>query len=453
MNPSNVRSSFETDRERILTEWQELLSFPSISTEPNHHQDCVDCADWLKAHLETIGFEAKLLETPTKPVVFGEYKGPPDSPVVLFYGHYDVQPVDPLEEWESPPFTPTLVDGRVRARGAEDNKGQHFYALKAMQALIREKALNVTVKVILEGEEESGSTGITAMLPEWQDIVRADVLMVTDIFMESLNQPTITLGLRGIISLTVELMGPKHDLHSGVHGGVAPNPAAAMASLLASLHDEHGAIAVDGYYDDVLPPTSKEIELASDVPFDGAAYEKSTGVAPVAGETSYAPIERLAFRPSIDINGFRSGFDGPGSKTIIPAKATAKITSRLAAGQDPDGALGRIIDHLHAHTPRGMQLTISEQWAAGAGFRLDPESHYVSKASKVLNRMSGKAPVLRWEGASIPIIADLSRVSGAEPLLIGFGLEEDRIHAPNESFSLDQFRLGYEYVALMLSSM
>jgi acetylornithine deacetylase/succinyl-diaminopimelate desuccinylase-like protein len=453
MNPSDVRSSFETDRERILAEWQELLSFPSISTEPNHHQDCLDCANWLKAHLEAIGFESRLLETPTKPVVFGEYKGPPDSPVVLFYGHYDVQPVDPLEEWESPPFTPTLVDGRMRARGAEDNKGQHFYALKAMQALIREKALNVTVKVVIEGEEESGSTGIAAMLPEWQDMMRADVLMVTDIFMESLDQPTITLGLRGIISLTVELMGPKHDLHSGVHGGVAPNPAAAMARLLTSLHDEHGAIAVDGYYDDVLPPTSKETKLAADVPFDGAAYEKLTGIAPVMGEPNLAPIERLAFRPSIDINGLHSGFDGPGSKTIIPAKAIAKITSRLAAGQDPERALGSIADHLHAHSPPGMQLTISEQCAAGAGFRLDPESDYVLKAAEVLNRMFGIDPVLRWEGASIPIIADLSRLSGAEPLLIGFGLEEDRIHAPNESFSLDQFRLGYEYVALMLSSM
>ena len=453
MDLGDIRSCFETERDRILVEREELLALPSISTEPKHHQDCLDCAAWLKTHLEAIGFESRLLETPTKPVVFAEFKGPPDRPVVLFYGHYDVQPVDPLGDWESPPFSPTLVGGRMRARGAEDNKGQHFYALKAMQTLIREAALNVTVKVILEGEEESGSRGIATMLPEWQDMVSADVLMVTDIFMESLDQPTITLGLRGILGLTADLDGPKHDLHSGVHGGVAPNPATEMARLLASLHDDHGRIAVDGFYDDVLPPTSREQTMAAKIPFDDTAYESLTGVAPVAGEISFGPIERLAFRPSIDINGFRSGFDGPGSKTIIPAKATAKITSRLAAGQNPDRALRGIIDHLHTHASQGMQLTISEQWAAGTGFRLDPKSRYVASASKVLNRMFGKAPVLRWEGASIPIIADLSRVSRAEPLLIGFGLEEDRIHAPNESFSLDQFRLGYEYVALMLSSL
>jgi acetylornithine deacetylase/succinyl-diaminopimelate desuccinylase-like protein len=369
---------------------------------------------------------------------------------VLFYGHYDVQPVDPVDAWTTPPFSPTEFDGRIRARGAQDNKGQHFYAIKAMEALVRENRLNRTVKVILEGEEECGSDGITASLSEWQDFLQADILMVTDLAMHTLRQPAITLGLRGIVDVTVELSGPGTDLHSGMHGGLAPNPATEMARLIASLHHNSGAIAIDGFYDPVLPLSDKEQELVASVPFDEAEYERLSGVPPVAGEDGLPARVRLGFRPCLDVNGMHSGFDGPGVKTIIPSRARAKLTARLAAGQEPQAAVDAIAAHLEAHKPAGLKLDITEKGASGAGFRLDPESSSIDTAREVLRDICEEEAALTWEGASIPIIADLARVSGAEPLLIGFGLEEDCIHAPNESFSIEQFKRGYMYVYAML---
>jgi len=451
MKLADINAYFEREHDRIVEEWCELLRFPSVSTDPAHHQDCLDCADWLRDHLQGIGLEARLLDTATKPVVYAEHRG--GEPTVLFYGHYDVQPADPLDAWKTPPFTPTQEGDRVRARGADDNKGQHFYALKAIEALVRNNDLNCTLKVILEGEEESGSSGMTTSLPEWQDLLQADVLVVTDISMAAIDRPSITMGLRGVVHLTVEVHGPIHDLHSGVHGGVAPNPATALASLLAGLHDAEGRIAIPGFYDSVLPPSAREQEMAVNVPFDETAYREAVGVPPVGGERGFTPIERLGFRPSLDINGIQSGFNGPGMKTIIPDCARAKLTARLAAGQDPEAALDAIVAHLEAGAPPGLTLSITDRGVGGAGFRLDPDSAIVAKATDVLKTMMDNDPVLRWEGASIPIIAELARVSGAEPLLIGFGLEEDSIHAPNESFSLQQFKLGFQYMALLLSAL
>ncbi len=452
MDRAHIERIFEQNRERYLEEWKQILTFPSISADPAHNQDCLDCANWLVEHLEGIGFESRLLETCTKPVVFGERKGNPDKPVALFYAHYDVYPVDPKEDWPNPPFAPVLKDDRIYARGAANDKGQLFYALKAMETLIRRDALECTVKIILECEETCGNEGISKAMSDWQELIRADILMVADTSTVSSGAPTIVMGLRGRFHITVMLTGPHYDLHSGVHGGMAPNPAAEMARLVASLHNPDGSIAVGHFYDSVREPTERERELVNSIPFDMNSYKTETGVPATAGEKQFTPVERVGFRPSIDINGIHSGYGGAGKKTIIPAVAVAKITVRLEADQDPEFCLNAIIDHLKEREPEGLHLEVTEKGIGGRGLRLNPDSELVSRAKKILGQLTEKETVFVWEGMSIPVVHELSRVSGAEPLLVGFGSPEEG-EAPIESFSLQDFKLGYLYVALMLAGL
>lgn len=453
MNKSELETHFDANHERYVEEWKTLLRFASISADPAYDDDCLECAQWLSRHLEHMGLDATLLETGRKPVVFAEHRGRVDKPTVLFYGHYDVQPVDPLDAWRTPPFEPTERNGRIYARGAEDNKGQFFYVLKAIETLVHQTSLDANVKVLLEGEEESGSQGISSRLGSWRELVQADILMVCDTGMVRTGAPTIIMGLRGVIFLAMQLTGPHNDLHSGVHGGTAPNVANAMARLIASLHAPDGAIAVKGYCDGVTPPSDAERALANAVPWDDALYRKQTGVPAVAGEAGFSPQERVGFRPTIDVNGMHSGYGGAGGKTIIPARAMAKLSSRLVAGQDPQRCLEMLREHLRARSPAGLELAFPEEGVAGPGFRLDPGSPLAAKAKRVLDQLTDKETVFLWEGASIPIVAELARVSGGEPLLAGFGQEEDRIHAPNESFPVEQFKLGYLYAGLLLSDL
>ena len=451
MDRATLERFFVANRDRFVSEWSALLRFPSISTDPARGEDCTRCARWLADHLAGLGFAARLLPTASKPVLFAERKGAPGRPVVLFYGHYDVQPVDPLDAWMTPPFEPALRGDRLYARGAADNKGQHFYVLKAMEALIAAGAPLPTIKVIIEGEEECGSGGIAAALPSWRDFVRADVLMVTDVGAGPGGAPAIIMGLRGIVTLTVTLSGPLRDLHSGTHGGVAPNPATAMARLVASLHHPDGRIAVKDFGEGLREPTPEERRLANAAPLDAGLYRELTGVPPVAGEPGFTPAERLGFRPAIDINGIHAGYGGPGSKTIIPAVATAKISARLASAQDPARCLDAIVRHLRAHAPEGLRLEVTEQGNYGPPLRLDPASARVALARSALAEVSGEEPAFLWEGASIPILSRLAEVSGAEPILAGMSREEDNIHAPNESFSLSQFEQGFLYAGLLLA--
>ena len=453
MDRRALEQHFDANVRRYLDEWQEFLRFPTVSADPARHQDCLDCAHWLTRHLAAMGLDAKLLETPSKPVVYAEHKGRPGKPRVLFYGHYDVQPADPLDQWTSPPFEPAERDGRIYARGAEDNKGQVMFVLKALETLIHAASLELNVKVVLEGEEESGSRGMAGRLPKWRRLLRSDVLMVCDTGMAQSGAPTIIMGLRGVIWLTATLRGAHHDLHSGVHGGAAPNAAQEMARLLASLHRADGSIAVEGYYDDVPDITARERALAAEAGFDPAAYERETGVPPVAGEPGLPPELRIGFRPTVELNGVHSGYGGAGGKTVIPAEAVAKISSRLVAGQDPARCMDALVRHLERHAPRGLKLEISEKSLSGPGLKLNPDSPLSAKARAVLGQLSDKPVVFLWEGASIPVVAALARESGAEPLLVGFGMDEDRIHAPNESFPLERFKLGYLYAGLLLSSL
>lgn len=449
MDPMAV---FENERDACVADWERLLAFPSISAEPAHAGDCRACAQWLVALLNGMGFDAGLRETAGHPAVWGEWRGrTPQSRAVLFYGHYDVQPPDPLDQWLSPPFTPTWRAGRLYARGAQDNKGQVMAALKGLHAALRAGVFQGTLKVLIEGEEENSSAGLTAALPAWCDALRADVLMVCDTDMIDPTTPALVMGLRGIAMLTATLHGPAYDLHSGLHGGVAPNPAAGLARLVAGLHHADGTPAVKGFLNAVRPPTPRERALAHAVPFDPAHYAQITGAPPAGGEPGFSPTERLGFRPTIEINGLHGGYGGPGSKTIIPAGAMAKITARLVPDQDPAAILDCLEAHLRAHTPPGLRLEITEAHAAGPGFRLDPDAPAARQAHRVLAELCGGRVAYLWEGASIPVVAALARAAGAEPLLAGFGTAADRIHAPNESYSLDQFRLGYRYAAGLLA--
>jgi acetylornithine deacetylase/succinyl-diaminopimelate desuccinylase-like protein len=451
MTTLELQTLFDANLDRYLDEWRHFLAFPSISTSADNAGDCTACAEWLAGHLRPLGFTTRLIPTRAHPLVFAERPGRPGAPTVFFYGHYDVQPVDPLDLWTTPPFVPTLRNGRLYARGAQDNKGQVFATLKAIEALIASQSLACTLKVLIEGDEETGQLALLDALAADRTDLRADILMVADTGTVASGAPTLTMGLRGIVHTTAHLRGPDHDLHSGSHGGRAPNPAHGAARLIASLHDDSGRVAIEGFYDGVQEPTAEERRLANAPGFDTAWYEKTTGVPPLGGEAQYTPIERTAFRPAVDVNGVHSGYGGAGSKTIIPGEALIKLSARLVPGQDPERILRLIADHLQRHTPPGFRLDITERGAGGPAVRVPLDSAAVRLARAVLGEVSPLPTAFAWEGASVPVLSHLPALTGGAPLLVGFGREEDRIHAPNESYSLDQFRLGYLYTGLLLS--
>jgi len=453
ITPDLARTYFATHRETILADWFELLRIPSIGNDLQRLRDCSRCTAWFKRYLRPLGFESEVCLTSGQPVLLAERPGKSGAPVVLFYGHYDVQPADPLELWKSKPFEPELRDERVYARGASDDKGQIFAFLQGVAALLDAGVELPTLRLVLEGEEESGSGGLTASLSGWRKRLQADVMMVADSGVHESGRPAIIAGLRGIIHMTVTLKGPPRDLHSGAHGGVAPNPAAGMVRLLASLHDENGRIAVPGFLDHVVPPTPEELKFANVEPFDAARYERETGVAPVGGETGVPAVERLSFRPTIEVNGVHSGYGGPGSKTVLPALAVAKLSARLCPGQSPRESNEQIVAHLQAHCPPGLTLEITDVTGGAPALRLPLETPIVRMAEEVLKQIDPRGPVFKWMGASIPVVGALRDVSGASPLLVGFGREEDSIHAPNESFGLDQFQDDMTYTCLMLDAL
>jgi acetylornithine deacetylase/succinyl-diaminopimelate desuccinylase-like protein len=451
MTKLELQRLFDADLDRYLDGWRRFLAFPSISTNPENDADCDACADWLAGQLRALGFTTRLIPTRAHPAVFAERAGRPGAPTVLFYGHYDVQPVDPLALWTTPPFEPTLRNGRMFARGAQDNKGQVFAALKGIEALLASQALPCTLKVLIEGDEETGQLPLLDALAADKTDLRADIVMVADTGTVASGAPTLTMGLRGIIHMTALLRGPGHDLHSGTHGGRAPNPTHGAARLIASLHDASGRVTVAGFYDGVQEPSAEERRLANAPGFDAAWYEKTTGAPPLGGELGYTPVERTGFRPAIDVNGVHSGYGGAGSKTVIPAEALIKLSARLVPGQDPVRILHLLAEHLRRHTPPGFHLDITESGAGGPAVRVPLDSPAVRLAREVLGELATQPTAFLWEGASVPILSHLPTLAGGAPLLVGFGSEEDRIHAPDESYSLDQFRLGFLYTGMFLS--
>ena len=429
-------------------EYFELLKFPTIGADPMHLRDCVQCAMWLKRWLEKIGADVELLLpegsglAPTPPVLYAERPGDEGAPTLLFYGHYDVQPPDPLEEWTTPPFEPTEKDGRIYCRGAQDDKGQFFSFLCGLREFFAERKGSVpTMKFFLEGQEESGSDAIAKVAAKMKDRLRADVLLVCDTGAAADLQPAIIAGLRGVSHFTVRLTAATCDLHSGRYGGIAPNAAQGMAELMASLHNPDGSIAVRGFCDRVEPPTDEELAAAEAAAMSDEAYRQEMGVAPVGGEKGLSVTERNSFRPTIEVNGIHSGYGGPGSKTVIPCAALAKLSMRLVPGQNPAECMALVERHLRQHTPPGMELFIEDLTGEAPAMRLPLNSPMFRLAADVLGTLDPRGAVFQWDGASIPIVSTLARLSGAAPLLVGFGQGEDRIHSPNESFSWRQFML------------
>jgi acetylornithine deacetylase/succinyl-diaminopimelate desuccinylase-like protein len=438
---------FSTHKERFLAEWSEFLSFKSISTDPEYHHECLACAAWVRNHLDQLGFATEIWPSATKPLLYAVRKGNPAKPTVLFYGHYDVQPVDPIELWLSDPFTPVLRDGRMYARGAQDNKGQVFAYLKAIEASI---ALGVdlpTIKILIEGEEESGSEAMHAGLPGWSEPLKAEILMVSDTGMIGAGMPTITMGLRGIAHFEVTMRGPRVDIHSGIYGGLVRNPLQALASVIGSMYREDGSVAVPGFYDGAAEPTERDQELALKAPVNVKDVEALLGVPLAGGESRFPPMVRRGFRPTLEINGIGGGYQGDGGKTIIPSYGKAKFSMRLVAGQDPHRILANVVDFLKQAAPAGISVEIADDIVGGAAFQLPMESPVVRIAETAVQNAFGKPPVYVWEGASVPIIPLLAKASGAAPILVGFGLQEDNIHSPNESYSIAQFEGGFLYAS------
>ncbi len=438
----------------VRDEYFELLRFPTVGADPTHLRDCVQCAMWLKAWLGKLGFTGELItEGGNPPFLLAERPGAEGAPVVMLYGHYDVQPPDPLDEWETPPFEPVVRDGRVYARGAQDDKGQFFAFLCGIRDYLSSAGdAAPTLKILLDGQEESGSPVLDKLAPSLRARLRADVLAVCDTSAAKGLRPAIVAGLRGVSHFTVRLEGANRDLHSGEYGGTAPNAAQAMCELLASLHDANGAIAVRGFDAGFEPPTEDERAAAESAAVSPEEFERDVGVPPVGGEKGLTLTERNSFRPTIEVNGVHSGYGGPGSKTVIPCHALAKISMRLVPGMNPQNALAAIERHMKAHLPPGMKLFIEEVTGEAAGFRLPLASPLFRLASHVLAELDPRGAVYQWVGASIPVVSTLKHLSGAAPLLVGFGQCEDRIHSPNESFGFAQFALCRAWAAKLLAA-
>ena len=447
--------------ESVKKEYFELLKFESIGADPAHLRDCVQCSSWLRKWLQKLGFTAELLYPPPEegattlppPCLFAERKGDEGAMTVLVYGHDDVQPVDPVSAWTTPPFEPTERDGRVYCRGANDDKGQLFAFLCGLRDYLAAPGPKVNLKIIVDGQEENESVALMKLAPTMRRQLAADVLLVCDTSAAPELRPAIVAGLRGVSNFTVRLTGPNRDLHSGEYGGIAPNPAQAIAELVASLHNPDGSIAVAGFRDGIEPPTEEERRTAEASGRSEQAYYDDIGCEPVGGQCGKTLVQRNSFEPTIEVNGIHSGYGGPGGKTVIPAEAFAKISMRLVPGQTPQGAYAAVRKHLEDNCPRGMKLSLEDYNPGAAALRLPLASPAFRLAEAVLSEMDPRGPVFQWDGASIPVISVIREVSGAAPLIVGWGQSEDRIHSPDESYSFKQFDLARDWAKRILGAL
>lgn len=439
-----------SDLERLF----EHMRFPSISTDPSHSADVRANAEWLHGQFRTMGLSTTLHETAKHPVVVARNQKVAGRPTVLIYGHYDVQPVDPLELWESAPFEPELRDGKIWGRGGADNKGQHFVHVLAAEKILEERGeLPLNVIFLIEGEEEIGSPNLVPFLEEHREELACDIIAVSDTGMVEPGMPTLGYGLRGITCVEVRVQGPAGDLHSGVYGGAVANPASAAARLVASLHTDDGAVAVEGFYEDVIPLETWEREMWAKVP--GASnddYLKVTGSPSLFGEPGYSAAELIWARPTVEVNGLGSGYQGEGSKTVLPAEAMFKLSCRLVPGQCPDKVQNLVISHLKKNTPPGVTVSI-EKGHSGKAYHNDPHSAPGKAAQRALAKSFGREPVLIREGGSIPVIQDMKEILGADSLMLGLALPDCQIHAPNENFSLENFEKGIEMGRALLDEL
>ena len=443
----SVKKYIETNKERFLEELFSLIRIPSISAKAEHKADMYACAERWKELLTSSGAE-KVVVMPTagNPVVYGERMLSPDLPTVLVYAHYDVMPAEPLELWTSKPFEPEIRDGRIWARGADDDKGQAMMQVKGFETAIKENLLKCNVKFIFEGEEEIGSPSLETFCCENKDLLKADIILVSDTSMVSAETPSLTTGLRGLAYWEIEVTGPNRDLHSGHFGGAVANPINVLCKLMAGITDEDGRITIPNFYDDVEEISSEEKEMIAQIPFDLEKYKESIGVKEVSGEKGYVTLERNSTRPTFDICGIWGGYTGEGSKTVLPSKAFAKVSTRLVPHQQHKVISDLFEKYIASVAPPTVQVKVTPKHG-GEGYVCPLTLPAYKAAEEAMGIAFGKKPLAVRRGGSIPIIATFEQVLGVKTVLMGFGLEQNAIHSPNESCTLDFFYKGIESVA------
>ena len=441
-----IKQYIQENEERFLNELFSLIRIPSISALPAHKDDMLACAErWRQLLLEAGADEAMVMPSEGHPLVYAEKGVSPDAPTVLVYAHYDVMPAEPLELWKSQPFEPEVRDGRIWARGADDDKGQSMIQVKAFEYLVREGLLRHNVKFIFEGEEEIGSPSLNAFLKAHKELLKADVILVSDTSMLGADLPSLTTGLRGLAYWEIKVTGPNRDLHSGHFGGAVANPINVLCDLLSKVIDADGRITVPHFYDNVEEVPAAEREMIAQIPFDEKKYMEAIGVKALKGEKGYSTLERNSCRPSFDVCGIWGGYTGEGSKTVLPSKAYAKVSSRLVPHQQHEKISQLFVDYLTQQAPDYVQVKVTPLHG-GEGYVCPIDHPAYQAAEKGFEKAFGKKPLAVRRGGSIPIISDFEQILGIKTILMGFGLESDAIHSPNENFSLDIFRKGIEAV-------
>ena len=448
---SNVQNYIDQNIKTFEKQLFELLRIPSVSTDSKRKGEVKKAADFLISQLNEIGLDKVTLhETPGHPIITAENCPHNDKPTVLIYGHYDVQPSDPDELWETPAFEPTIKNGRVYARGASDDKGQSFAHIKSLEAYLKTGTeLPVNVKLILEGEEEIGSPNLVPFIKENRELLACDMVLISDTAMFGEDQPSITYGLRGLAYMEIHVTGPNRDLHSGVFGGAVENPANVLCEIIAKLKDENGVVQVPGFYDDVEPMTPEMRDAYKALPHDDEEYKKSLGLKALHGEKGYGTLERSSARPTLDVNGLWSGYQGEGAKTVLPAKAGAKVSMRLVPAQHPDTIAALFKKHVESLAPDTVTVDVVAHHG-GHPVVIDLDYYGLKAAAKAFGDIYEKEVLFSREGGSIPIVADFKKVLGVNSILMGFGLTKDALHSPNESFSLKDFHRGIKTSARFL---
>ncbi|GAB4324047.1 MAG: dipeptidase [Bacteroidales bacterium] len=442
----NLKQYIEENKTRFLEELFGLIRIPSISSQTEHKEDMIKAAEyWRKTLLDAGADKAEIYPTPGNPVVYGEKMIDPSLPTILVYGHYDVMPVDPVDLWESPPFEPEVRNGKIYARGADDDKGQAFMHAKAFEYLVKTEQLPCNVKFMIEGEEEIGSVHLGDFCKEHKEMLQADIILVSDTGMIAEDIPSITTGLRGLAYWEVEVTGPNRDLHSGLFGGAVANPINVLSKMIASMTDEDGRITIPGFYDDVLEVSQEERALLAKAPFDEEEYKMAIDVEELDGEKGYTTMERTGIRPSFDVCGIWGGYTGEGAKTVLPSKAFAKISARLVPNQDHHKIAELFKKHFESIAPKSVKVNV-KTLHGGQGYVCPIDLPAYKAASKAYEKVYGKEPVPVRSGGSIPIISTFEEVLGTKSILMGFGLESDAIHSPNENYPLNQFFNGIETI-------
>lgn len=433
-------------KERFLNELLELLRIPSVSARSEHKDDMLACAEKVKQRLLEAGADkAEIMPTHGHPAVYGEKIIDPSKPTVLVYGHYDVQPPDPLELWHSGPFDPVIKDGKIYARGSADDKGQFYMHVKALETLVQTNSLPVNIKFLIEGEEEIGSKHLGDFIKEHKDLLKADVILISDSAMLSVENPSLDIGVRGLVYVEVEVTGPNRDLHSGVYGGAVANPATILAKMIASLHDENNHITIPGFYDDVVESTDAERAEMAKAPYSEEEYKNDLGVKELWGEKGYSTNERTGIRPTLEVNGIWGGYTGEGAKTVLPAKAFAKISCRLVPNQKTEKMTALVIEHLEKMAPPYVTVKVTNLHG-GDPYMTPVDSVEYKAASRAMETSFGKTPIPVRGGGSIPITALFESVLGIKTVFLGFGLDSDNLHSPNEKFDLFNFYKGIETI-------